>query len=236
MSETITLKSTMALWTTVVVRHFRQLPILAGLILVFGTFALITIIPNSAASLQSGSVAAWLSESKASGSMENVEDAQVEVLTPRMQIALDYVTHRYRVSEEALMPVFELAQTAGREHRIDPLLIVAVIGIESGFNPFAESSLGAQGLMQIIPRFHLDKVPEDSAEKSFLNPEVNVRVGAHILREAITRRGLVAGLQFYGGASDAQGSYANKVLAERARLEHAVQRRASSGTNSRSLG
>jgi soluble lytic murein transglycosylase-like protein len=37
------------------------------------------------------------------------------------------------------VPVFEAAQTVGRERRVDPLLIIAIIGIESRFNPFAES-------------------------------------------------------------------------------------------------
>ena len=85
------------------------------------------------------------------------------VLTPRMQGALDYVKRRYRVSPDAVTPVFEVAQRIGLERRIDPLLIVAIIGIESGFNPFAESPMGAQGLMQIIPRYirrSCLKVPE----------------------------------------------------------------------------
>ena len=87
--------------------------------------------------------------------------------------------------------------------------------------------------MQIISRYHMDKVPDGSGEKLFLEPVVNIRIGAHVLQGAIKRRG---GLQYYGGASDSQGSYANKVLAEKARLEHAVQRSASANVNTNSLG
>lgn len=149
----------------------------------------------------------------------------VETLTPSMRGALDYVTRRYRVSQEALLPIFEAAQSNGREHGVDPLLIVAVIGIESGFNPLAESSMGAQGLMQVIPRFHKDKLPEGAGDSSFLDPVTNVQVGVQVLQESIRRRGgLIAGLQQYGGSSDGDGAYASKVLAEKRRIEQVARR------------
>jgi soluble lytic murein transglycosylase-like protein len=153
------------------------------------------------------------------------EGAPAIVLSPRMQGALNYVTRRYHVSPDALLPVFELAQMIGQERRIDPLLIVAVIGVESGFNPFAESTMGAQGLMQIIPRFHLDKVPDGAGDRPFLDPAINLRIGVNVLEEAIRLRGgLIPGLQYYAGSSDPEGAYASKVLAEKERLEHAARR------------
>lgn len=152
-------------------------------------------------------------------------DADVEILTPSMRGALDYVSRRYRVSQKALLPIFEAAQLTGRQHGLDPLLIVAIIGIESGFNPLAESPMGAQGLMQVIPRFHQDKLPEGASDSSFLDPVVNVQVGVLVLQEAIRRRGsLIAGLQQYAGSSDSEGGYASKVLAEKKRLEQVGRR------------
>lgn len=149
------------------------------------------------------------------------------VLTPAMAAALDQVVQRYRVSPEALLPVFEAAQAAGRERRLDPLLIIAVISIESRFNPFSQSPMGAVGLMQVIPRYHQDKVPKAAAAKPFLDPVTNVRIGAQILQEAIRRQGgLIEGLQYYAGAADDdEQAYANKVLAEKLRLEQAARRR-----------
>lgn len=144
-------------------------------------------------------------------------------LNPRMQAALDHVSRRYRVAGTTLVPVFRAAQEAALEYKLDPLLIIAVIGVESGFNPFAESPMGAQGLMQVIPRYHQDKVPVDAGEHPFLDPVTNVHIGAQVLREAIrTRGGLLAGLQQYAGSSDAEGAYASKVLAEKQRLEDAA--------------
>ncbi|MFH1870872.1 MAG: transglycosylase SLT domain-containing protein [Pseudomonadota bacterium] len=153
-------------------------------------------------------------------------------LTPTMDAVLGFVAQRYRVAPEPLLPVFEAAQAAASERGIDPLLIVAVIAIESGFNPFAQSNMGAQGLMQIIPRYHQDKAPKTSAGSAFLDPVSNVRMGAHILQESIRRQGgLMAGLQYYAGASDdIEQSYANKVIAEKLRLEQAARRREAAST------
>jgi soluble lytic murein transglycosylase-like protein len=162
-----------------------------------------------------------------SNSVADQPEPAVEPLSPRMQAALNYVAQRYRVSTTALVPVFAAIQSVGREQHVDPLLIVAIIGIESGFNPLAESSMGAQGLMQIMPRFHLDKVPEGAGAAPFLNPMINVQVGALVLQEAVRQHGgLVAGLQQYGGAvDDEEHAYANRVLAEKQRLEQAASRR-----------
>ena len=140
-------------------------------------------------------------------------------LSPRMQAALDYVKARYKVSREAMLPLFETVQWIARERGLDPLLIVALIGIESGFNVQAKSVGGGHGLMQIIPRYHLDKIPGGQGAKALMDPEVNVKVGAHILDDAIRQGGsTMAGLQSYNG-SDRKGKFASRVLAERSRLE-----------------
>lgn len=153
-----------------------------------------------------------------------VDEPVAVSLEPRLRGAMDYVSRRYKVSTEAVQPIFATAQRVGRELHIDPLLIIAVIGVESGFNPFSQSVFGAQGLMQVVPRFHQDKLPEESA--SFLDPVTNVQIGARVLKESIRRQGgLEEGLQQFGGAlNDAGRRYAGKVLAERQRLEQAVQR------------
>jgi len=172
------------------------------------------------------SIFAEAPEAVVTASGASASSAAPGALSPRMQGALEYVKRRYHVSAEAILPVFEVAQLIGEARRIDPLLVVAVIGVESGFNPFAESAMGAQGLMQVIPRWHRDKMPEGAGEKPLLDPVINITVGVHVLEEAIRRAGgLVAGLQSYAGVSDNEDtSYANKVLAEKERLEQAARR------------
>ena len=148
-------------------------------------------------------------------------------LTPSMKSALDIVVQRYRVSPDALRPIFGAVQTISRERNLDPLLLVAIISIESRFNPYSQSPVGAQGLMQVIPRYHQDKVPPAAGEQPFLDPVTNVRIGAQVLQEAIQRQGgLVEGLQYYAGAvDDEEKTYASKVLAEKQRLEQPARRK-----------
>ena len=147
-------------------------------------------------------------------------------LSPRMLGALDYVSRRYHVSTDALQPIFATAQSAGEQWHIDPLLIIAVIGIESNFNPFCQSGFGAQGLMQVVPRFHMDKLPEEAEADAFLDPVTNVQIGTRVLHEFIRINGdLEDGLQQFGGAAkDPERRYSSKVLAEKQRLEQAAQR------------
>jgi len=118
------------------------------------------------------------------------------------------------------------AYRAGGEHSVDPLLILAVMAIESRYNPVAESSMGAKGLMQIMPRYHLDKLVEHGGVQALLEPEVNIQVGARILREYLRRFGETeTALQMYAGAFDEPTSqYSGKVLAEKARLLQALAR------------
>lgn len=147
-------------------------------------------------------------------------------LSAKMRGALDYASRRYRVSTEALEPIFATAQVVGKELQLDPLLIIAVIGVESGFNPFSQSVDGAKGLMQVVPRYHMDKLPEEADRLAFLDPVTNVRVGAKVLHESIRRTGGVeTGLQQFGGALNDPGRrYSSRVLAEKQRLEQAGQR------------
>jgi soluble lytic murein transglycosylase-like protein len=133
----------------------------------------------------------------------------------------EYIARRYRVSDQAVAGFVATAYRAGAEFSVDPLLILAVMAIESRYNPVAESTVGAKGLMQVIPKYHLEKLIDHGGEQSLLDPYVNIMVGSQILREYQRRLGdTEAALQMYGGAFDEPTpQYANKVLAEKARLE-----------------
>jgi soluble lytic murein transglycosylase-like protein len=133
----------------------------------------------------------------------------------------EFIAKRYRVAEQAVAGFVSTAYRAGAQHSVDPLLILAVMAVESRYNPVAESVMGAKGLMQIIPKFHLDKLLDHGGEHALLEPEVNIVVGAQILREYQRRFGDVeTALQMYAGAFDEPTSqYSSKVLAEKARLE-----------------
>jgi len=133
----------------------------------------------------------------------------------------EYIARRYRVSDQAVAGFVSTAYRAGADHSVDPLLVLAVMAIESRYNPVAESTVGARGLMQVIPKYHLEKLMDHGGEQSLLDPHVNILVGTQILREYQRRLGdTEAALQMYAGAFDEPTpTYANKVLAEKARLE-----------------
>jgi soluble lytic murein transglycosylase-like protein len=133
----------------------------------------------------------------------------------------EFIAKRYRVSETAVATYVSTAYRVGAEYSVDPLLILAVMAIESRYNPVAESIVGAKGLMQVIPKYHLEKLTDHGGEHALLEPEVNILVGTQILREYQRRfRDTETALQAYAGAFDEPTSqYANKVFAERARLE-----------------
>ena len=97
----------------------------------------------------------------------------------------------------------------------------------SRFNPIAESEFGAKGLMQIIPKYHVEQLRAmGGGEHSVLDPHVNVTLGARILKDYIRRTGsLESGLQWYAGAlSDTSSEYAQRVIAEQQRLRQAIVR------------
>jgi soluble lytic murein transglycosylase-like protein len=146
----------------------------------------------------------------------------------RHQLLADFLAKRYRVSRESLERFVGLAYSAGQKTRIDPLLILAVMAVESNFNPIAESVMGAKGLMQIIPEFHQDKLRSPhGGVANVLDPEINIVAGAKVLREYATRTGddLAAALRLYGGVGpDPANPYPGRVLSERERLEQFVRR------------
>jgi soluble lytic murein transglycosylase-like protein len=137
------------------------------------------------------------------------------------QAVAEFIAKRYRVAEDVVTNFVSIAYRAGEKYSLDPLLILAVMAVESRYNPVAESFVGARGLMQIIPKYHPEKLDAHGGEHALLEPEVNILVGAQILREYYRRFGdLETALQQYNGALDDPNSqYAAKVLAEKARLE-----------------
>lgn len=141
-------------------------------------------------------------------------------LSPEMERVRDWVSDRYRVPSDRIETVLTAAEEAGRDRGIDPLLIVAITAVESGFNHRAVSHMGAQGLMQVIPRYHQDKIGKKRGKNALFDPEFNIHVGTQVLQETITRYGNVQrALQAYNGSlGDPSMRYPRKVMAMKKRL------------------
>jgi soluble lytic murein transglycosylase-like protein len=142
--------------------------------------------------------------------------------TRQQKYVTDWLSRRYRVAGDAANMLVSTAYSTAHEIKLDPLLILAVMAIESGLNPFAESPVGAQGLMQVMSKVHSDKFEGVGGSQAALNPVANIRVGALILKDYVNRTGSVEGaLKSYvgAGAADDDSGYGSKVLTEYKRLK-----------------
>ena len=177
----------------------------------------------------------WLEERR-DASMEPAEYVEPQAVDrataaepkelPKHQAALAFwLARKYNVAPEPLSVLVAEAFQIGSKAKLDPTLILAIMAIESGFNPFAQSPVGAQGLMQVMTRVHTDKYENFGGKLAAFDPVTNLRVGVKVLQECITKAGSVeGGLKFYVGAGNMadDGGYAGKVLAEHARLQSVI--------------
>lgn len=201
-----------------------------------GTLAAVALITLSArADLRASAeeqLLGWLLERQEAASADAVyaaEPTAIDRVTaaqpgdlPKQQANVTYwLSRKYRVAPEPLSVLVAEAFEVGEKAKLDPTLILAVMAIESRFNPFAQSPVGAQGLMQVLTRVHTDKYNDFGGQLAAFDPVSNLRVGARVLQDAVKRAGSVeGGLRLYVGAVTTDGSwYINKVMAEHMRIQ-----------------
>jgi len=182
----------------------------------------------------------WLQSRKPAPEVTEVSDLEptaIERTTaasphelPKQQAAVAYwLSKKYRVAAEPLSVLVAEAFDLGKKTKLDPTLILAIMAVESSFNPFAQSQVGAQGLMQVMTRVHGEKYESAGGTLTAFDPVTNMRVGVKVLQECIARAGsLEGGLRYYVGAANLteDGGYAGKVLAEHERLRQVIAGRA----------
>lgn len=200
---------------------------LVGLAVVFGIVMLSTR-PDLRAQGEER-LTSWLTERKVAATGVRPEPGAIDRATaanpgelPLEQANVAFwIAKKYRVAPEPLAALVAEAYEVGRSSRLDPTLILAVMAVESSFNPFAQSSVGAQGLMQVMTSVHSEKYMDYGGHYAAFDPKTNLRVGVKILRDYIARAGSVeGGLRYYVGAANlpSDGGYAQKVLQEHSRL------------------
>lgn len=144
---------------------------------------------------------------------------------PKNQVNLvQWLSKKYRVAPEPISALVTAAFETGKHIQVEPTLILAVMAIESGFNPFAQSNMGAQGLMQVMTKVHSDKYQHFGGKLAAFDPLSNLKVGAKVLLDCITRAGSVEGglRQYVGTTTGDDGGYTAKVLAEQERLQEVL--------------
>jgi hypothetical protein len=162
----------------------------------------------------------------ASTSVARDEVAPNTALTQTQQHLAHYLSRGYRVDYEHAARIVSYAVQVGQEHNVDPLLVLSIVAIESSLNPKAESSVGAQGLMQVHTRVHTDKFEEHGGLHAAFDPYANMDVGTQIIKGYIKRTGsVVGGLKWYVGASrhKTDGGYGRRVLLEKSRITLAAE-------------
>ena len=172
---------------------------------------------------QTGDLLAVLGEADAVGRATATDPAG---LSKEQAAVARWLSRRYKVAPEPLSRLVQEAWSVGQKARLDPTLILAIMAVESSFNPFAQSPVGAQGLMQVVTRVHDDKYDAFGGVHAAFDPVSNLRVGVQVLKECIQRAGsLEEGLRYYVGAAlhGQDGGYVAKVLFEQSHLQRVAQ-------------
>lgn len=151
------------------------------------------------------------------GAVARATAADPRELNRQQAAVAHWLARRYSVAPEPISRLVQEAWAVGQRAKVEPTLILAIMAIESRFNPFAQSSVGAQGLMQVMTRVHDDKYEAFGGTHAAFDPVTNLRVGVQVLKECIQRAGgLEDGLRYYVGAANLadDAGYTARVLAE----------------------
>lgn len=138
------------------------------------------------------------------------------------------IVERHRVDADHASSVVAIAYRIAEEVKLDPLLLLAVISVESSFDPLAQNRSGAQGLMQIRTHLHAERFEPFGGREAAFDPHANIRVGADLLRGYLVREGSIEGaLKVYVGAARRphDGGYGARVLRMRESLREVAEGR-----------
>ncbi len=141
----------------------------------------------------------------------NEDDASFSLKEVRQKKRLvEWITNYYRIPSHHSDLFVTTAYKEAFDLGLDPHLILAIIAIESRFNPDARGTGGANGLMQVVTRAHTHRFEAYGGVKMATDPVVNIKVGAKLLKDLIKQKGSVErGIRAYAGGN---GGYNSKVM------------------------
>lgn len=120
------------------------------------------------------------------------------------------------VSGQTASAIVEQTYINAIKHNIDPLLILSIIKAESGFRPKITNRYGASGLMQVVPKYHKDKI----AGRNILLIKTNIEVGVKILQDCFvaSNDNFYKAMRCYSGGASAK--YVQKIQKTHQRLRN----------------
>lgn len=169
------------------------------------------IAPNTVSSSVEGTTLEELRSVRAYKAEAELQYKYVEVLAGRNK----------SVSVSGLTDVVKHARDASIDVGIDQSLILSIIEQESGFNPFAKRG-EAEGLTQVIPKFHKEEVEEHGGKEKLSDVRSSIYVGAKVFKKylKISKGSTTQALQQYkGNAKDKNNTYASQVLARKSSID-----------------
>lgn len=119
----------------------------------------------------------------------------------------------------------QLIKAKAEEYNFEPALINALIHVESGHNARAISQANARGLMQIVPKWHMERCYIKDERELFI-AHINLDCGLSYLRELVDKHTLVNALKVYNGGNRCatrncgkeNREYPNKILKKLTRV------------------
>lgn len=141
---------------------------------------------------------------------------------------VSYIVKHYSISRKGARRIVDAVMAESKTHRVDKSLITAVIAVESRFHPYAASKSNAEGLMQVVPRWHPEKMARIGGEEQIVDTRRNIAVGTLTLKECLAKHNhdVTLALQQYNGSlGDSRRRYSKKVLAEKSRIDRWVAAR-----------
>lgn len=146
-----------------------------------------------------------------SAALQQRQEARVEAEKHKQALLAAYIASTYRKPFQYAQTVVRVTFEVAKQYSLPPSLLLAIMAKESSFEHRVVSSYGATGLMQVVPRFHLERLENGETAQSLQNPTTNIRVGADILSEYVSTEGSLdkALLKYSGNAT----AYARRVQA-----------------------
>ncbi len=139
-----------------------------------------------------------------SHSFEDRYDAEVWL------ISMSEKLKRYIKNPQKRLSMLQKIHRAATKQQLEPELVLAVIQIESAFNTYAVSRVGAQGIMQVMPFW---KKEIGRPDDNLIDFETNLEYGCTILKHYLDReKGHVANALARYNGSYGSYKYSKKVM------------------------